>query len=85
MNSTDQDLDRLIEQEKRHAAREVHEEAWADGLLEGIDGVFLAEAAIMRALEETVSLKGEDGAIKLLDQLRDRVLVGDFTAGRIVQ
>ncbi|MEM0899739.1 MAG: hypothetical protein AAGI92_07280 [Pseudomonadota bacterium] len=85
MKATLEELDSIIEREKRHMAREVHDEAWADGYLEGIDAQLLAEAAICRALEETVLLEGEDAALSLLESIRERVVSGDFNAHRTVQ
>lgn len=78
-------LEEAILHEKRMAAREVYHEAWADGMLEGIDSDILAEIAISTALEETVGEEGEDAAIALLDRLRDRIVTGDFNLAKTLQ
>ncbi|KAG1648813.1 hypothetical protein GQR58_029548 [Nymphon striatum] len=59
------ELDEVIAQEKRVAAREMQSEAWADGIMEGIDCEILAEAAIATALEEVVRSDGEEAALAL--------------------
>lgn len=79
------ELEALIENEKRLAAREVHTEAWNDGLLEGIDASIMADTAIATALEETIAMVGEDEALAMLDALRERVAAGEFTKDRILQ
>lgn len=79
------ELEELIENEKRLAALEVHIEAWNDGLLEGIDASIMADAAIATALEETISLVGEDEALAMIDTLRERLAAGEFTKNRILQ
>lgn len=85
MEHTTAELDDLIEQEKRLAAREVHVEAWNEGLLEGIDSAFLAEAAMATALEETIRLEGEESALAMIEALRERVVTGEFSPNRIMQ
>lgn len=79
------ELEELIENEKRAAALEVHNEAWNDGLLEGIDASIMADTAIATALEETIALVGEDEALALVDTLRERLAAGEFTKNRILQ
>lgn len=85
MDQSQAELEELIENEKRLAAREVHTEAWNDGLLEGIDAQIMADTAIATALEETIVLIGEDEALLMLDALRERVAAGEFTKGRTLQ
>lgn len=79
------ELDDVIAQEKRVAAREVHHEAWADGILEGIEADILADAAIATAIEEMIHLEGEDAALSLVDTLRDRIIAGEFSRARTLQ
>jgi len=85
MNRNDAELDDLIENEKRLAAREVQEEAWNDGLLEGIETPLLAEAAIATAIAETVRTEGEDTARAMMDGLRERLEAGEFSPTRTMQ
>lgn len=85
MNQPHSELDALIEQEKRQVAREVHEDAWQSGLLEGLDAATLADAAISTALQETIRENGEETALALVDSLRDRIAAGEFSPERILQ
>ncbi|MEM1378284.1 MAG: hypothetical protein AAGG69_12940 [Pseudomonadota bacterium] len=85
---TDQKLtaiDEAIVREKRGAAREVYQEAWAEGVLEGIDTDILAETAMQTALEETILEGGEHAALALLEDLATRVKSGDFTLYKTLQ
>lgn len=79
------ELDEVIAQEKRSAARELQSEAWADGMLEGIDADILAEEAIYTALEEMIRLDGEHTTLELVDTLRDRIVAGEFAPDRTLQ
>ena len=79
------ELDEAIAQEKRIVAREVHSEAWADGMIEGIDADILADAAVATALEEFIRTDGEEAALALVDSLRDRIIAGEFLPGRTIQ
>ncbi|KPB02378.1 hypothetical protein [Ahrensia marina] len=80
-----EELDEVIANEKRVAAREVHNEAWADGMMEGIDASILADAAIATAMEEMIRTEGEDAALELADTLRERILSGEFLPYRTIQ
>ncbi len=79
------ELDEVIAQEKRVAAREMQSEVWAEGLLEGIEIDILADAAIATALEELIRIDGEDSALLLVENLRDRIIAGEFIRGRTLQ
>ena len=79
------ELDEAIAQEKRVAAREMQSEAWADGMMEGIETEILADAAIATALEELIRTDGESAALLLVDNLRDRVIAGEFIPERTLQ
>jgi hypothetical protein len=85
MDVTITEMDEIIAREKRMAALEVHSEAWADGVMEGIDADILADTAISTALEETIRLLGEDAALEMVDELRDRILSGEFSPQRSLQ
>lgn len=79
------ELDEVIAQEKRVAARAMQSEAWADGLLEGIEIDILADAAIATALEELIRNDGEHAALELVENLRDRIIAGEFLPERTLQ
>lgn len=78
-------LEEAIALEKRRAAREMQSEIWADGVLEGIDTDILADAALATALEEIVHENGEDAALAVIDDLRARLVAGEFTRLRTLQ
>ncbi|WP_062211949.1 hypothetical protein [Aureimonas sp. AU12] len=79
------DLDDLIVAEKKQVAIEYHNEAWADGISDGIETEILAETAISTAVTELVRRYGETEVLDLLDQLRKRVEYGEFRADRALQ
>ena len=78
-------LEEAIALEKRRAAREMQSEIWADGLLEGIDTEILADAAMATALEELVTESGEDAALAVIENLRERLAAGEFNRLRTLQ
>ncbi|MBO6552879.1 MAG: hypothetical protein JJ926_05735 [Roseitalea sp.] len=78
-------LDDAIALEKRRAAREMQSEIWADGMLEGIETDILADAAMATALEEIVGENGEDAALAVIDDIRQRLVAGEFTRLRTLQ
>lgn len=82
MEQSPTDLDALIVQEKKLAALEYHNEAWADGISEGIEAEILADAAFSTALKELIRDAGEDQALALVDSLRERLLKGEFVEDR---
>lgn len=82
MDQSPTDLDALIVQEKKLAALEHHNEAWADGISEGIEAEILADAAFSTALKELIRDVGEDQALTLIDSLRERILKGEFLDDR---
>ena len=79
------DIDDMIVHEKMQAALEYQNEAWADGMADGIEPEIIADAAIAHALRETIRLHGEGSAEALLDSLRDRMLAGEFSTNRTLQ
>ena len=64
--------------EKRLALSYV-QEAWADGLLEGIDGDCLAQACLFAAFAELVETYGEEPAARYAEGLAGRIRNGDFS------
>ena len=79
------DIDEMIVHEKMQAALEYQNEAWADGMADGIEPEIIADAAIALAMRETVRVHGEDGAEALLEALKNRILAGEFSPERIIQ
>ena len=54
-------------------------EAWADGIMEGVDGDCLAQACLFAAFAELVSTYGEDAAADFAEGLSRRVRNGEFS------
>ncbi|MCF3641550.1 hypothetical protein LXM94_16375 [Rhizobium sp. TRM95111] len=79
------DIDDMIVHEKMQAALEYQNEAWADGMADGIEPEIIADAAIALAMRETIRVLGEDGAEALLTSLRERMLAGEFSPERTLQ
>jgi hypothetical protein len=79
------ELDDIIVHEKMQAALEYQNEAWADGVADGIEPEIIADAAIALAMRETVRLHGEDGAEAMLESLRERIRSGEFSPSRTIQ
>lgn len=79
------ELDELIAAEKKQVAFEYHNEAWADGISDGIEAEILAETAISTALTELVRLHGEGEVLELLNDIRRRIEYGEFRADRSLQ
>lgn len=77
--TTQNDIDAMIEEEQRLVAFENHNQAWAGTLLDGIDTRISADAAISTALKEIIQLGGETEALSLLEELKTRVLSGDLS------
>jgi ribosomal protein S12 methylthiotransferase accessory factor YcaO len=79
------ELDEMIVAEKKQVACEYHNEAWADGICDGIEAEILAETAISTALTELVRRQGEADVIALLDTMRERLSHGEFRPDRSLQ
>lgn len=79
------EIDEMIVHEKMQVALEYQSDAWAGGVADGIEPEILADAALATALRETVRLHGEEGAETLLEQLKQRILSGEFSPERILQ
>jgi hypothetical protein len=79
------EIDDMIVHEKMQAALEYQNEAWADGMADGIEPEIIADAAIALAMRETIRTQGERGAEAMLENLRERMLAGEFSPERILQ
>ena len=78
------EIDDMIVREKMQAALEYQNEAWADGVADGIEPEIIADAALALAMRETVRMIGEEGAEAMLESLRERMLAGEFSPDRIL-
>ncbi|HEY0441191.1 MAG TPA: hypothetical protein VGD36_14045 [Xanthobacteraceae bacterium] len=54
-------------------------EAWAEGILDGIDGDCLAQACLFAALAELVATYGEEATARYTDGLGARLREGEFS------
>ena len=77
------DIDALVREEKRLTAVESHNEAWAEGLSAGIEPEIIAEAALATALAEMLRTAGEPATVALIERMRERVVSGEFSPGRL--
>lgn len=85
MQTSRNEIDDMIIREKMQAALEHQNEAWADGMADGIEPEIIADAAMAFAMRETIRMHGESGAEEMLESLRQRILAGEFSPQRIVQ
>lgn len=85
MQTSRNEIDDIIIREKMQVALEHQNEAWADGMADGIEPEIIADAAIAFAMRETIRQNGEKGAEELLESLRTRLLAGEFSPQRIIQ
>jgi len=79
------EIDEMIIHEKMQTALEHQVEAWADGVADGIEPEIIADAALVTVMRETVKLFGEEGAEAVLDDLKSRILAGEFSPDRLIQ
>ncbi len=79
------ELDEMIIAEKKQVASEYHNEAWADGISDGIETEILAETAIATAVTELVRRYGETEVLDMIDALRKRVEYGEFRTESVLQ
>lgn len=85
MKESTSDLALLIAEEKRLAANEYQAEVWTDGMSNGIEPEILAEAAFVTALQYLLHSKSEDEALLLVDSVRERIIMGEFSAHKTIQ
>jgi hypothetical protein len=65
--------------EQKRVALAYLQEAWAEALLDGIDGDCLAQASLFSAMIEFVATYGEEAAATFADGLSARIRNGEFT------
>jgi hypothetical protein len=85
MQTSRNEIDDMIVHEKMQVALEYQNEAWADGMADGIEPEIIADAAIALAMRETIRMHGESGAEAMLESLRSRMLAGEFSPERVIQ
>ena len=79
MTPTNFELSERIRAEKRLAALENQNAAWAEGVSEGIDPEILALAAMETAILGLVESCGEASASNLLEIVRGKLATGGFS------
>jgi uncharacterized membrane protein len=81
MDTTEQTSarDPASDREQKRVALGYLQEAWAEALLDGIDGDCLAQACLFTALAEFVATYGEDAAATFAEGLSTRIRNGEFS------
>ncbi|MEM6462931.1 MAG: hypothetical protein AAF724_13540 [Pseudomonadota bacterium] len=79
------ELDELIASEKMQAALEHQNDAWAEGVADGIEPEIIVDAAFVTVMREAIKLFGEEAAETMLEDLKKRVLTGEFSPERLIQ
>lgn len=79
------EIDEMIVYEKMQTALEHQNEAWAEGVADGIEPEIIADAAFVTVMRETVKLFGEDATEAMLEDLKRRMLTGEFSPERLIQ
>lgn len=62
------DIDEMIVHEKMQTALEHQNEAWAEGVADGIEPEIIADAAFVTVLRETVKMFGEEATDAMLEE-----------------
>lgn len=65
--------------EQKRLALNYVSEAWADGIMDGVDGDCLAQACLFAAFAELVATYGEDAAADFAEGLSRRIRKGEFS------
>lgn len=69
----------VSDHEQKRLALGYVKEAWAEGILDGIDGDCLAQACLFAALAELVATYGEEATARFTEGLGRRVRDGEFS------
>ena len=80
-----ENLDRLIEKEKRTLTETYCLEVWEELADEGIDPVFIAEIAIQSSLQQLIESRGSAEASRLLDHFRELDAMGLISLRQTLQ
>ena len=70
----------LAAADRRRTALSYVSEAFAEAVLDGVDGDTFAEAAICAAFRELVAVYGEERAAIIAEILCERIRAGEFSA-----
>ncbi len=79
------EIDEMIIYEKMQTALEHQNDAWAEGVADGIEPEIIADAALVTVLRESIKLFGEDATEAMLENLKERLLTGEFSPERLIQ
>ena len=79
------EIDEMIIYEKMQTALEHQNDAWAEGFADGIEPEIIADAALVTVLRESIKLFGEDATEAMLENLKERLLTGEFSPERLIQ
>lgn len=79
------EIDEMIIYEKMQTALEHQNDAWAEGVADGIEPEIIADAALVTVLRESVKLFGDDATEAMLENLKERLLSGEFSPERLIQ
>jgi hypothetical protein len=79
------ELEDLIVQGKMQAALEHQNDVWASCVAEGIEPEILIDANMAMAIQESIRIHGEEATETLLNDLRDRIILGEFSPERTLQ
>jgi hypothetical protein len=80
-----ENLDQLIEREKRLVAEEYFQEMWDAAIADGIDMEIIARTIILGTLTELSRRGSDEAAIGLLGEMDDLVVSGDFLPAKTIQ
>jgi hypothetical protein len=74
--------DPVTDQEQKRVALGYLQEAWAEAILDGVDGDCLAQASLFMTLAELVGTYGEEAAAEYAAGLAARIRNGEFSLDR---
>lgn len=80
-----EELDALIEEEKKRVALEYFQEAWSSAIQEGIEPQILAESAVYAALSQLGEAEGDDKVGEFISDLPSHHESGQFMLHRKLQ
>lgn len=84
-SNTNDNIDELIEKEKRALALECFREVWSELSEEGIDSAVIAEVFVESALKQLVLERGNQRASELLAHFRELDEMGFLPSTRTLQ
>ncbi len=75
-------IDDLVANAHRHTALGYVSDAFAEALLDGVDGANFAYAALYTAFRELVGAFGEEAVAKFAEGLPERIRAGQFSISK---